>query len=118
VLIAIVETGNIAPAAEHLGLSPATLQRAARDLESNLRKPLFYRTATGTVPSFETMELGRRMKLALQEIDWGVRELDAARGESITPITVGAMPLGARRCWEGSWPITVGPTARAGVGAQ
>jgi hypothetical protein len=59
------------------------------------------------------MELGRRMKLALQEIDWGVRELDAARGESITPITVGAMPLGARRCWEGSWPITRRPN-RAG----
>jgi DNA-binding transcriptional LysR family regulator len=34
VLIAIVETGNIAPAAEHLGLSPATLQRAARDLKA------------------------------------------------------------------------------------
>lgn len=94
VLIAIVEAGNIVPAAELLGLSPATLQRTARDLESNLRKPLFFRTAAGAVPTFETIELGRRMKLALQEIEWGVRELDAARGESITPITVGAMPLG------------------------
>jgi LysR family transcriptional regulator of gallate degradation len=94
VLIAIVEAGNIAPAALQLGLSPATLQRAARDLESNLRKPLFYRTAAGTVPTLEAIELGRRFKLALQEIEWGIRELDAAQGEAITPITVGAMPLG------------------------
>ncbi|MBB3954351.1 LysR family transcriptional regulator [Novosphingobium sediminicola] len=94
VLIAIVEAGNIGPAAEQLGLSPATLQRAARDLESNLRKPLFYRTAAGTVPTVEAIELGRRFKLALQEIEWGIRELNAAQGEAITPITVGAMPLG------------------------
>jgi LysR family transcriptional regulator of gallate degradation len=94
VLIAVVETGNIAPAAERLGLSPATLQRAARDIESNLRKPLFYRTAAGTVPTAGAMELGRRFKLALQEIEWGIRELEAAQGEAITPITVGAMPLG------------------------
>ncbi|RVU05851.1 LysR family transcriptional regulator [Novosphingobium umbonatum] len=93
-LIAIVEAGNIAPAAQVLGLSPATLQRAARDLESNMRKSLFYRTAAGTVPTVDAMELGRRFKLSLQEIEWGIRELGAEHGSEVTPITVGAMPLG------------------------
>lgn len=93
-LIAIVECGNIAPAAQVLGLSPATLQRAARDLESNMRKPLFYRTAAGSVPTGEAIELGRRFKLSVQEIEWGIRELGAAHGDQITPISVGAMPLG------------------------
>ncbi|MDV5825577.1 LysR family transcriptional regulator [Sphingobium naphthae] len=93
-LIAIVEQGSFPLAAQALGLSPATLQRAARDLESNLRKPLFYRTAAGTIPTPDGIELGRRLKLCLQEIDWGVRELAALQGETTAPIVVGAMPLG------------------------
>jgi DNA-binding transcriptional LysR family regulator len=93
-LIAIVEQGSFPLAATALGLSPATLQRAARDLESNLRKPLFYRTAAGTIPTPDGIELGRRLKLCLQEIDWGVQELAALAGGATTPIIVGAMPLG------------------------
>lgn len=94
VLIAIVEQGSFPLAAQALGLSPATLQRAARDLESNLRKALFYRTAAGTIPTPDGIELGRRFKLCLQEIDWGVQELAAAQGGASAPIVVGAMPLG------------------------
>ena len=93
-LIAIVEQGSFPLAAQALGLSPATLQRAARDLESNLRKPIFYRTAAGTIPTPDGIELGRRLKLCLQEIDWGVQELAALQGGAAAPIVVGAMPLG------------------------
>jgi LysR family transcriptional regulator, regulator for genes of the gallate degradation pathway len=93
-LIAIVEQGSFPLAAQALNLSPATLQRAARDLESNVRKSLFYRTAAGTIPTPDGIELGRRLKLCLQEIDWGVQELAAAQGGTTAPIVVGAMPLG------------------------
>ncbi len=93
-LIAIVELGSFAQAAESLGLSLATLQRAARDLESNLRKSLFYRTAAGTIPTPEAIELGRQLKLSLQEIELGVLELHEALGGASAPIVVGAMPLG------------------------
>lgn len=93
-LIAIVEQGSFPQAAIALNLSPATLQRAARDLESNVRKSLFYRTAAGTIPTPDGIELGRRLKLCLQEIDWGVQEVAAAQGGASAPIIVGAMPLG------------------------
>ena len=93
-LIAIVEQGSFPLAAIALDLSPATLQRAARDLEGNLRKPIFYRTAAGTIPTPDGIELGRRLKLCLQEIAWGVQELAEAQGGASAPIIVGAMPLG------------------------
>jgi LysR family transcriptional regulator of gallate degradation len=93
-LIAIVETGSFAQGAEVLGLSQASLQRAARDLESNLRKPLFYRTAAGIMVTPAGLEFGRRMKVALQEIDWGIRELEPTWGGFSRQIVIGAMPSG------------------------
>lgn len=93
-LIAIVETGSFAGGAEALGLSHASLQRAARDLEGNLHKTIFYRTAAGAMVTPAGLELGRKMKLAGQEIELGIRELDADSGASSTQIVVGAMPFG------------------------
>lgn len=93
-LIAIVENGSFAQAADALGLSQASLQRAARDLEGNLRKALFYRTATGAMVTPDGIEFGRRMKLAAQEIEWGIRELEATQGSFNSQIVIGAMPFG------------------------
>ena len=94
VLVAIVESGSFSLAAEALGLSQASLQRAARELESNLRKPLYCRTAAGLVVTPAGAEFGRKMKVAAQEIDWGVEELEAALGVSNTQIVIGALPFG------------------------
>lgn len=93
-LIAIVETGSFAQAAQSLGLSQASLQRAARDLEGNLRKSLYYRTAAGVMVTPAGVEFGRKIKLATQEIEWGIKEIEAARGISNSQIAVGAMPFG------------------------
>jgi LysR family transcriptional regulator, regulator for genes of the gallate degradation pathway len=93
-LIAIVEAGAFQAGADSLGLSTATLQRGVRDLELNLRKPLFYRTASGLIALPEAIELGRRLKLCLQEIEWGVRELREAEGDGPAQLVIGAMPLG------------------------
>ncbi|MEZ0244401.1 MAG: LysR family transcriptional regulator [Sphingomonas sp.] len=93
-LIAIVETGSFGQAAQSLGLSQASLQRAARDLEGNLRKSLYYRTAAGVMVTPAGIEFGRRIKLATQEIEWGVKEIEAARGSFNSQIAIGAMPFG------------------------
>lgn len=93
-LIAIVETGSFAQAAESLDLSQASLQRAARDLEVNLRKPLYYRTAAGVMVTPAGVEFGRKIKLATQEIEWGIREIEAAQGSFHSQIAIGAMPFG------------------------
>ncbi len=93
-LTSTVEHGSFESAAEALGISCASLQRAARDLEGNLRVSLFYRTAAGMLVSPQGALFGRRMKLALQEIEWGIEELDAARGGTGRQIVIGAMPFG------------------------
>lgn len=93
-LIAIVDHTGFAKAAEMLALSPASLQRATRDLEGNLRRSLFHRSAVGMLVGPQGSEFGRRMKLALQEIDWGIREIEAARGGFVTELSIGGMPFG------------------------
>ncbi|MBE7220716.1 MAG: LysR family transcriptional regulator, partial [Caulobacteraceae bacterium] len=77
-LVALAERGSFAAGSEGLGISEASLQRAVRDLQSALCKPLFYRTAAGVVVTPAGMLLGRQIKLAMQEIVWGVQELHLA----------------------------------------
>jgi LysR family transcriptional regulator of gallate degradation len=93
-LIAIVERGSFALAAEALDLSQASLQRAARDLEGNLKKSIYYRTAAGVMVTPAGVEFGRRIKLATQEIEWGIQEIEAAQGSAASQIAIGAMPFG------------------------
>lgn len=93
-LVGTVESGSFERASELLGISSASLQRAARDLESNLHTSLFYRTAAGMLVSPIGIAFGRKMKLALQEIEWGIEELEVARGGTRRQIVIGAMPFG------------------------
>lgn len=81
-LISIVENGSFAQAARALDVSQATLSRAARDLERDLRKPLYHRTAFGIAATPAGAEFARKLKLATREIEWGIEELDSATGSS------------------------------------
>jgi DNA-binding transcriptional LysR family regulator len=92
-LIAIVENGSFAQAARALEVSQTSLQRAARDLERNLRTPLYAQTATGIVATPAAAEFARKVKLALREIRWGIEEVEAARGNIGGEIVIGAMLL-------------------------
>lgn len=93
-LTSTIEHGAFEDAAAALGISAASLQRAARDLEGNLRIALFYRTAAGLLVTPQGAEFGRRMKLALQEVIWGLEEIEALRGGAGRQIVIGAMPFG------------------------
>ncbi len=92
-LISIVENGSFAQAARALGVSQTSLQRAARDLERNLRTPLYAQTASGIVATPAATEFARNVKLALREIQWGIDEVEAARGNIGGEIVIGAMLL-------------------------
>lgn len=93
-LVSTVENGSFDRASAILGISSASLQRAARDLEGNLHATLFYRTAAGMLVTPLGVTFGHKMKLALQEIEWGIEELEAARGGTSRQIVIGAMPFG------------------------
>lgn len=92
-LIAIVENGSFAPAACALGVSMTSLQRAARDLERTLRTPLYAQTAAGIVATPAAIEFARKVKLALREIELGIEEVEAAKGNVGGEIVIGAMLL-------------------------
>ncbi|MBC2665303.1 LysR family transcriptional regulator [Novosphingobium flavum] len=93
-LIAIVERGSFAEAADSLQLTQQSMHKSMRDLEGNIRKTVCYRTAAGTLVSHAGTELARRMKLAQQEIEWGIKDLDAEHGRSDAQISVGAKSFG------------------------
>jgi LysR family transcriptional regulator, regulator for genes of the gallate degradation pathway len=92
-LISIVENGSFVQAARVLGVSQTSLQRAARDLEKNLRTSLYVQTASGIVANPAAAEFARKVKLALREIEWGIDEVEAARGHIGGEIVIGAMLL-------------------------
>ncbi|WP_206241915.1 LysR family transcriptional regulator [Novosphingobium terrae] len=95
VLIAIIAQGSFPAAARALGITQASLQRAARDLESSLGQSVYCRTAAGVMVTPEGIEFGRKLKLALQEITWALREIAAQQGDTATSrITIGALPFG------------------------
>jgi LysR family transcriptional regulator of gallate degradation len=93
-LIAIVENGTFANAARALGMSQTSLQRAARDLEKMLRTPLYAQTASGIVATPSAAEFARKLKLALREVELGMDEVEAARGNVGGEVVVGALLLG------------------------
>lgn len=92
-LLAIAETGSFATAARALDISEASLHRAARDLERNLRRPLFHRTAHGLGTTKAGAELARRIRLAIREMELAIEELEAAQGMSRSRISIGLLPL-------------------------
>jgi len=93
-LIALVETGALDRAAQALGVSQTSLQRTVRTLEQNVGKSLMCRTAAGTSITPAGSEFGKNLKLALQEVEMGHREMEIARGQEKSRLTIGAMPLG------------------------
>jgi DNA-binding transcriptional LysR family regulator len=90
-LTAIVENGSFAQAARAIGVSQTSLQRAARDLERTLRTPLYVQTAFGIMATPVGAEFARKLKLAMREIESGLDELEAAKGNFGGEIVVGAM---------------------------
>lgn len=92
-LVAIVENGSLSRAAGDLGLSQAVMHRTARDLERNLRTPLYLQTATGLMATPACVEFARKIKLAMREVELGVEEIAAAKGACSGEIVIGAMLL-------------------------
>ncbi|NBW09516.1 MAG: LysR family transcriptional regulator [Caulobacteraceae bacterium] len=93
-LIAIIECGSPAKAAEELGVTLASVQRAVRQLEGSLGAALFHRTPVGMMVTPDSLDLGRKLKLATQEIEWGLQEIEEARGARTSQIVLGALPRG------------------------
>lgn len=96
-LIAISENHSLDAAARWLGISEPSLHRSARQLERELRRSLFQRTARGVTTTTQGSELARRLQVAGREIEYGLEEMQAARGMIVSRIAVGNIPHSATR---------------------
>ena len=94
-LIAISENQSFDAAARALRIAQPSLHRAARELERELRRALYRRTARGMTTTAYGAELARRFQVALRELEYGLEELEAARGNVISRIAIGNIPHSA-----------------------
>ena len=94
-LIAISENPSFDAAARSLRISEPSLHRSARDFEREVRRTLYRRSAHGMTTTPYGSELARRCQVALQEITYGLEELEAARGNIVSRIAIGNIPHSA-----------------------
>ena len=94
-LIAISENPSFDAAARSLNISEPSLHRSARELERELRRRLYQRTARGTTTTPYGSELARRFRVALREMEYGLEELEAARGNIVSRVSIGNIPHSA-----------------------
>ena len=96
-LIALAEARNFSIAARNTGISQPSIHRAGRDLERLAGFELF-RTASHGIELTQAAErLARRANLAAAELQQGLFEIEAYKGQDSTRITVGSMPLARSR---------------------
>lgn len=92
-LIALSEARNFSIAARNIGISQPSIHRAARDLERLAGFALFRTTSHGIELTPSASMLARRGKLAAAELRQALFEIEAYKGQDVTRITIGSMPL-------------------------
>ncbi|RKP57842.1 LysR family transcriptional regulator [Pararobbsia silviterrae] len=92
-LIAIEECGSFRAAARLLGITEASLQRAARTLEQNLGAQLYRRTALGVTTSDTGKEFARCLKSVVDQITAMVDALNVYDVPKERCVTVGVLML-------------------------
>lgn len=93
-LVAAIDAGGFGPAARLVGMTRATIQRAARELEQRMGVVLFETTSHGLRPTREALRLGIQVQLAMAELAQARAEVAAAVGAESGHTVIGAMPLG------------------------
>lgn len=74
-------------------ISRASIYRTARDLEKSLGRTLMVRTVNGLTTTEAGATLGRRLSIALQEINYALEEISAEKNRGFGELRIGAMPL-------------------------
>jgi LysR family transcriptional regulator, regulator for genes of the gallate degradation pathway len=90
-LVAVSENISFDSAARSIGVSQPSLHRAARELERNLRRAIYYRGAKGITTTGQGAELARQFKLAMRELDYGADEIAARQGIVTSRIAIGTL---------------------------
>lgn len=90
-LLAFMEMGNLARAAERLDTTPASMHRALHSLEEALRCPLFRPQGRQLVPTEAAHVLAQAAREVLQRLDEGIRATRRAAGHGSGRLRVGSL---------------------------
>jgi DNA-binding transcriptional LysR family regulator len=91
-LIAISENQSFDAAARWLRIAQPSLHRSAKELERELGRNLYQRTARGMTTTAQGSELARRFQLALREIEYALEEMQTAKGMVVSRLAIGNIP--------------------------
>lgn len=92
-LVAIEECGSFRAAARMLGITEASLQRAARTLEQNLGAPLYRQAAGGVSTTGTGKDFARRLKSVSNQVAALVDAIKAYEFPKERSVTVGVLLL-------------------------
>lgn len=92
-LLAIARSSSFAQAARSIGISTASLHRAARELEATVRRPLYRASRNGLSLSPAGAELARRFGLAVREIEAADDDILYLDGVAGGRMAIGTLPM-------------------------
>lgn len=90
--LAVAETGNIARAAEQLGITQSGLSRSIQALETSVQLPLFDRRSRGVLLTASGEELLPRARSILAERERALQAMHALRSLEQGKLSIGMMP--------------------------
>lgn len=94
-LVATTDPMTATQTAVAMGVSETALYRSARELEQILNCRLFQASADGVINTPAGAELTRKIGLAIREIEYALEEVEAAKGQAATQLSIGVLPMSA-----------------------
>src|SRR5262245_2486380 len=89
VFFAVVQSGSLSRAAEHLRVSPSAVSQVIADLEHALGVKLFDRSSRGVVPTSYARALLTRGRAAFDELRQGIRDIEFLADPTAGELTIG-----------------------------
>jgi molybdate transport repressor ModE-like protein len=89
----LAESGSIRAAARDLGISPAAVTKAVRELEAELDAPLVLRSARGIVFTDSGRQLIARARLAQQQLELARQDIAMLQGGARARVSVAVTPM-------------------------
>src|SRR3954468_16262706 len=91
ILLAFMETGNLARAADQLGVSTASVHRALHSLETGTRCSLFRMEGRNLLPTNAARALAETARDVLRTMSEGIRDTRALAGYAADRIRIGSL---------------------------
>lgn len=95
--VAITERGSVLKAADALAITQPTASKLLRDMEEEVRQPLFQRTNRGMIPTEAGREFIRHGRVILSQLDYAAQALNDLATGTGGRVTIGTLLTASAR---------------------